>query len=280
MSYGSSDVKHSSKRSGAFMLLIMAVAWQMAQLQSDIDAAYRDCFEAASRDLPEELLPSADLQTISEASFGHIGRTNPQVHTSWLAAVALFSCEYEIVETITALSMGAGISASHFLCLWPQEVSRLDAGRFCKAMRCPLAMLMPQLLFWDTYHGTECVLEVYQAMSALLAAKQRGDPGGWRAFQEHVAALKNQRTRARREAEDLETSLFAAQTALRLQSESALGEIAGAWHMRLLSYLSGLWRNDSQSAHPSGGSAVQKSCAGHSDALVLLAITLAIDGAR
>ena len=61
-------------------------------------------------------------------------------------------------------------------------------------------------------------------MSALLTAKQRGDPSGWRAFQERVHALKNQRTRAKREAEDLETSLFAAQTALRLQDEGALGK--------------------------------------------------------
>ena len=61
-------------------------------------------------------------------------------------------------------------------------------------------------------------------MSALLTAKQKGDPGGWRAFQESVSALKNQRTRAKREAEDLETSLFAAQTALRLQDEGALGK--------------------------------------------------------
>ena len=62
-----------------------------------------------------------------------------------------------------------------------------------------------------------------QAMSALITAKQKGDPAGWRAFQERVHALKNQRTRAKREAEDLEASLFAAQTALRLQSEGALG---------------------------------------------------------
>ena len=61
-------------------------------------------------------------------------------------------------------------------------------------------------------------------MSALLTAKQKGDPAGWRAFQERVHALKNQRTRAKREAEDLESSLFAAQTALRLQSEGALGD--------------------------------------------------------
>ena len=67
-----------------------------------------------------------------------------------------------------------------------------------------------------------------QAMSALLAAKQKRDPSGWRAFQERVHALKNRRTRARREAEDLEASLFAAQTALRLQSEGALGATAQA----------------------------------------------------
>lgn len=66
-----------------------------------------------------------------------------------------------------------------------------------------------------------------QAMSALLSTKQRGDPGGWRVFQERAHALKNRRTRARREAEDLETSLFAAQTALRLQDEGALGKETG-----------------------------------------------------
>ena len=67
-----------------------------------------------------------------------------------------------------------------------------------------------------------------QAMSALLGAKQKGDPSGWRAFQERAHVLKNRRTRARREAEDLEASLFAAQTALRLQSEGALGTTAQA----------------------------------------------------
>lgn len=61
-----------------------------------------------------------------------------------------------------------------------------------------------------------------QAASALLAAKQAADPGGWGAFQERVHALKNQRTRARREAEDLQASVFAADTAARLQREGAL----------------------------------------------------------
>ena len=67
-----------------------------------------------------------------------------------------------------------------------------------------------------------------QAMSALLGAKQKGDHSGWRAFQERAHALKHRRTRARREAEDLEASLFAAQTALRLQSEGALGTTSQA----------------------------------------------------
>lgn len=58
---------------------------------------------------------------------------------------------------------------------------------------------------------------------ALLAAKQKRDPQGWQQFQERIHALKNQRTRARREAEDLQTSTFAAETALRLQQEGALG---------------------------------------------------------
>ncbi len=81
-------------------------------------------------------------------------------------------------------------------------------------------------------------------MSALLTAKQRGDPSGWRAFQERVHALKNQRTRAKRETEDLETSLFAAQTALRLQAEGALGKnlalfpILSSWSMLVYSAIS------------------------------------------
>jgi hypothetical protein len=61
-----------------------------------------------------------------------------------------------------------------------------------------------------------------QAAAALLAAKQRVDAPGWQAFQERVHALKNQRMRARREAEDLQGSIFAADTAQRLQREGAL----------------------------------------------------------
>ncbi len=63
-----------------------------------------------------------------------------------------------------------------------------------------------------------------QTASALLAAKQKADPRGWQDFQEAVHALKNQRTRALREAEDLQASIFAADTALRLQKEGAIGE--------------------------------------------------------
>ena len=63
-----------------------------------------------------------------------------------------------------------------------------------------------------------------QTASALLAAKQKADPKGWQDFQETVHALKNQRTRTQREAEDLQASLFAADTALRLQKEGAVGE--------------------------------------------------------
>jgi hypothetical protein len=62
-----------------------------------------------------------------------------------------------------------------------------------------------------------------QVITALLAAKQKQDPQSWQDFQERIHALKNQRTRARREAEDLQASIFAAETALRLQKEGALG---------------------------------------------------------
>ena len=51
----------------------------MVQLQSDIDTAYRDCFESASEDLPVELASSAELQGVTEASFGSLGRTDPEV---------------------------------------------------------------------------------------------------------------------------------------------------------------------------------------------------------
>ena len=66
------------------------------------------------------------------------------------------------------------------------------------------------------------LLACLQVAAALLAAKQRADAPGWQAFQEHVHALKNRRTRARREAEDLQGSIFAADTAQRLQREGAL----------------------------------------------------------
>lgn len=62
-----------------------------------------------------------------------------------------------------------------------------------------------------------------QTASAILAAKQKSDPLGWQTFQEKVHALKNKRTRALREAEDLQGSIFAADTALRLQKEGAVG---------------------------------------------------------
>ncbi|CAL8470018.1 g9560 [Coccomyxa elongata] len=63
--------------------------------------------------------------------------------------------------------------------------------------------------------------------SAILAAKQKSDPLGWQKFQETVHAMKNQRTRAVREAEDLQSSIFAADTALRLQQEGAVDEDDG-----------------------------------------------------
>ncbi len=52
---------------------------QVVQLQSDIDAAYKECFESVSKGLPEQLGVSTDLQDISEASFGNLGRTNSEV---------------------------------------------------------------------------------------------------------------------------------------------------------------------------------------------------------
>ena len=57
----------------------MALAWQVAQLQSDLDAAYRDCFLQTSRDLSDKLASPLELQSISEASFGDLGRTKPEV---------------------------------------------------------------------------------------------------------------------------------------------------------------------------------------------------------
>ena len=61
----------------AFMT--MAMAWQVAQLQLDLDAAYKECFLHTSRDPSDELASSLELQSISEASFGGLGRTNPEV---------------------------------------------------------------------------------------------------------------------------------------------------------------------------------------------------------
>ena len=57
----------------------MAMAWQVAQLQLDLDAAYSDCFLPTSRDLSDEIASPPELQSISEASFGDLGRTNPEV---------------------------------------------------------------------------------------------------------------------------------------------------------------------------------------------------------
>ena len=59
--------------------IMMALAWQVAHLQTDLDAAYRDCFLQTSRDLSDELATPSELQSISEASFGDLGRTNPEV---------------------------------------------------------------------------------------------------------------------------------------------------------------------------------------------------------
>ena len=52
---------------------------QMVELQSDIDTAYRDCFGSAGGDFSVELASSAALQGVTEASFGNLGRTDPEV---------------------------------------------------------------------------------------------------------------------------------------------------------------------------------------------------------
>ena len=51
----------------------------MVQLQSDIDTAYEECFGSASEDLPVELPSPAELQGVTEAFFGNLGRTDPEV---------------------------------------------------------------------------------------------------------------------------------------------------------------------------------------------------------
>ena len=63
-------------------LMTMAVAWQVVRLQLDLDAAYEDCFRRTSRDLSDALASSLELPSISEASFGELGRTNPEVRIS------------------------------------------------------------------------------------------------------------------------------------------------------------------------------------------------------
>ena len=45
-------------------------------------------------------------------------------------------------------------------------------------------------------------------MQALLAAKEKGDPQGWRDFQQRMQSLKLQRTRVVREAEYVQAALL------------------------------------------------------------------------
>jgi hypothetical protein len=47
-------------------------------------------------------------------------------------------------------------------------------------------------------------------LQALLTAKEREDPPGWQAFQQRMQTLKLQRTRAMREAENVQTALLEA----------------------------------------------------------------------
>jgi len=47
-------------------------------------------------------------------------------------------------------------------------------------------------------------------LQALLAAKERDNPPGWQAFQQRMQTLKLQRTRAVREAENVQTALLEA----------------------------------------------------------------------
>ena len=61
------------------MLTLTPKMMQVDQLQCKIDAAYKECFESASRSVPDELEVSIDLPDISEASFGNLGRTDPEV---------------------------------------------------------------------------------------------------------------------------------------------------------------------------------------------------------
>ena len=48
-------------------------------------------------------------------------------------------------------------------------------------------------------------------MTALLAAKQRAEPGGWQAFEREMSSLKLRRTRVSKEARDALAALVAAE---------------------------------------------------------------------
>lgn len=99
----------------------------------------------------------------------------------------------------------------------------MTISQYCETLDLPHAMAFMNIL--HILCGFQWPL-AWQVAAALLAAKQREDAPGWQAFQERVHALKNQRTRARREAEDLQASIFAADTAQRLQREGALTGVA------------------------------------------------------
>ena len=113
-------------KSGRILLIEDGCDTQVVQLQADIDVAYRECFQSVSRNLPEELGGSADLQDISEASFGNLGRTNPEVrHTS---------------VSIPAQNLLHGMHLSEWgLSIWQNE-SRITYLNARRLMRCQADM--------------------------------------------------------------------------------------------------------------------------------------------
>ena len=115
----------------------MALAWQVAQLQSDLDAAYRDCFLQTSRDLSDKLASPLELQSISEASFGDLGRTKPEVCIDqcqcslfWLSCLKETSAPVPVLHVVR---LGRPVASS----------SRIDAMSAFKAMSTCDSVLSP-----------------------------------------------------------------------------------------------------------------------------------------
>lgn len=122
-------------KSSAFVT--MALAWQVAQLQSDLDAAYRDCFLQTSRDLSDKLACPLELQSISEASFGDLGRTKPEVCIDqcqcslfWLSCLKETSAPVPVLHVVR---LGRPVASS----------SRIDAMSAFKAMSTCDSVLSP-----------------------------------------------------------------------------------------------------------------------------------------